>query len=115
MTDALDERDLIREDDAAVRLSELLTRARLEVGKAVVGHDQAVDLMLISALARGHVRDESHDRIREPDLGTAARLPLARIADQIGHMLLLFAIAAAGGRVLQTRAGSPLRSRRRVR
>jgi len=47
--------DLIREEDAAERLSELLSRARDEVSKAVVGHDEAVDLMLISALARGHI------------------------------------------------------------
>jgi MoxR-like ATPase len=46
---------LIREEDAAERLSELLGRTRLEVSKAVVGHDEAVDLMLIAALARGHV------------------------------------------------------------
>src|SRR5512146_3226382 len=55
MADVLDEtRDLIREEDAAERLSELLARARREVSKAVVGHDEAVDLMLIAALARGH-------------------------------------------------------------
>src|ERR1700756_1479435 len=47
--------NLIREEDAAERLSELLTRARAEVAKAVVGHDDAVELMLIAALARGHV------------------------------------------------------------
>src|SRR4029077_12444105 len=55
MADVIVETDLIREEDAAERLSELLTRARLEVSKAVVGHDQAVDLMLIAALARGHI------------------------------------------------------------
>ena len=56
MADALAEPpDLIREEDAAERLSELLARARVEVSKAVVGHDEAVDLMLISALARGHI------------------------------------------------------------
>ena len=36
--------DLIREEDAAERLSELLVRARVEVAKAVVGYDEAVDL-----------------------------------------------------------------------
>ena len=45
----------IREEDAAERLRELMGHARTEVSKAVVGHDQAVDLMLIAALARGHV------------------------------------------------------------
>jgi len=39
--------NLIREEDTAERLSELLARARLEVSKAVVGYDTAVDLMLI--------------------------------------------------------------------
>src|SRR5579871_5290475 len=55
MTDVLDDRGLIREEDAAERLRELLLRARAEVAKAVVGYDDAVDLMLIAALARGHV------------------------------------------------------------
>jgi MoxR-like ATPase len=55
MADAVAERDVINEDDAGQRLTELLARARLEVAKAVVGHDTAVDLILISALARGHV------------------------------------------------------------
>src|SRR5262249_51933616 len=59
MADALAETpDLIREEDAAERLSELLARSRREVSKAVVGHDQAVDLMLISALARGPILTE---------------------------------------------------------
>src|SRR5262249_57627303 len=48
-------RHVIREEDGAERLSEPLSRARVEVSKAVVGHDEAVDLMLIAALARGHI------------------------------------------------------------
>ena len=56
MTELLEETpEMIREEDAAERLRELLSRARVEVAKAVVGQDQAVDLMLIAALARGHV------------------------------------------------------------
>jgi len=56
MTEVIeDPTQLIREEDAAERLSELIERARLEVSKAVVGQDQAVDLILIAALARGHV------------------------------------------------------------
>src|ERR1700749_1661598 len=59
MADALAETpNLIREEDAAERLSELLARARIEGSKAVGGHERAVDLMLISALARGHIRLE---------------------------------------------------------
>ena len=55
MENLIADRDVIQEEDAAERLSELLGRARLEVAKAVVGHTVAVDLILISALARGHV------------------------------------------------------------
>jgi MoxR-like ATPase len=55
MTETIEDTHLIREDDASKRLSELLTRSRLEVAKAVVGQDEAVELMLIAALARGHV------------------------------------------------------------
>jgi len=36
-------------------LPELLARSRVEVAKAVIGHEDAVELMLLAALARGHV------------------------------------------------------------
>ena len=56
MTDLIDDTTkLIREDEAAERLRDLMSQARAEVAKAVVGQDQAVDLMLVAALARGHV------------------------------------------------------------
>src|SRR5438128_2674693 len=69
--------DLIREEDAAERLSELLARARLEVAKAVVGYDEAVDLMLVSALARGHV-------LLEGPPGTAKTLLAQAMARVLG-------------------------------
>src|SRR4029077_9845088 len=69
--------DLIREEDAAERLSELLARARVEVSKAVVGYEDAVDLMLISALARRHI-------LLEGPPGTAKTLLAQAMARVLG-------------------------------
>ena len=38
-----------------VSLAELRERAKAEVGKVVVGQGRAVELLLIAAMARGHV------------------------------------------------------------
>jgi MoxR-like ATPase len=43
------------EVDDALNVRLLLARVQAEVAKAVVGHDRAIELMLIAALARGHV------------------------------------------------------------
>ena len=55
--------------------SDLRPRVRAEVGKAIVGHDEAVDLLLVAAVAGGHVLMEGPPGVAKTMLsGAVARV-----------------------------------------
>ena len=61
---------LIRENPAD-NLPELLEIARAEIAKAVLGHEESIELMLIAAMARGHVLIEGPPGTAKTLLGNA--------------------------------------------
>ena len=93
-------------------LTSLRDAAKDEVRKVVVGQDHAVELLLVAALAHGHVLIEGPPGSAKTLLGRAMGRALAH---ELGHYLLASKVHTPRGLMQTPRSASEMFSPTRVR